>query len=469
MAGGVRGGKPLQAVLLGGAAGAFVTPDELDVPLTFEGVARRSRRRSAPAWSCVFDERIDLAQDRAAHRAFFRDESCGQCVPCRVGTVRQEEAVDTGWRRRDRTDPGASRASAARRNRSGHARRVDLRSRARPRRARVESAIAKFDLFADRSGHERHARDRRQAGHRRRRSRRCSTHAARSGSIRRRLCYLENLTPVNVCRVCVVELEGARTLVPACSRKCENGMKVKTDSERVRLSRRDGARVPGVVRRRLARGRHAAPDAALRRGAARYGSRRHPAGERDRRRGSSPPHDGRTPKPSHSRSRSTTICTSATTRSAFSATSASKRAAPTRRTRSRSRSRAADSTRTSRPNTTCRCPTRRASTAATASASVRPVRSCSRPSTTCAKPARGTNRGRRKATRSARTAASAARSPSTRKTTDRQGDVADRSRRDARSPVHQGPLRLAVRGQEDEKSRKPATPTSLATTLAATY
>jgi NADP-reducing hydrogenase subunit HndD len=52
------------------------------------------------------------------------------------------------------------------------------------------------------------------------------------------LCYLENLTPVNVCRVCVVELEGARTLVPACSRKAEPGMVVKTDSERVRLSRR---------------------------------------------------------------------------------------------------------------------------------------------------------------------------------------------------------------------------------------
>jgi predicted molibdopterin-dependent oxidoreductase YjgC len=52
------------------------------------------------------------------------------------------------------------------------------------------------------------------------------------------LCYLENLTPVNVCRVCVVELEGSRTLVPACSRKVEPGMVVKTDSERVRLSRR---------------------------------------------------------------------------------------------------------------------------------------------------------------------------------------------------------------------------------------
>jgi len=52
------------------------------------------------------------------------------------------------------------------------------------------------------------------------------------------LCYLETLTPVNVCRVCVVELEGSRTLVPACSRKVEPGMVIHTDSERVRLSRR---------------------------------------------------------------------------------------------------------------------------------------------------------------------------------------------------------------------------------------
>jgi NADP-reducing hydrogenase subunit HndD len=52
------------------------------------------------------------------------------------------------------------------------------------------------------------------------------------------LCYLENLTPVNVCRICVVEVEGSRTLVPACSRQAEPGMVVRTDSERVRLSRR---------------------------------------------------------------------------------------------------------------------------------------------------------------------------------------------------------------------------------------
>ena len=52
------------------------------------------------------------------------------------------------------------------------------------------------------------------------------------------LCFAENLTPVNVCRVCVVELEGARTLVPSCSRKAEAGMVIRTDSDRVRLSRK---------------------------------------------------------------------------------------------------------------------------------------------------------------------------------------------------------------------------------------
>jgi predicted molibdopterin-dependent oxidoreductase YjgC len=52
------------------------------------------------------------------------------------------------------------------------------------------------------------------------------------------LCYLENLTPVNVCRVCVVEVTGSRVLVPACSRRVEAGMEVQTDSERVRHSRK---------------------------------------------------------------------------------------------------------------------------------------------------------------------------------------------------------------------------------------
>jgi predicted molibdopterin-dependent oxidoreductase YjgC len=63
--------------------------------------------------------------------------------------------------------------------------------------------------------------------------------ACRSGGVDTpTLCFAENLTPVNACRVCVVEVEGSRTLVPACSRPVEDGMVVQTDSDRVRHSRR---------------------------------------------------------------------------------------------------------------------------------------------------------------------------------------------------------------------------------------
>jgi predicted molibdopterin-dependent oxidoreductase YjgC len=52
------------------------------------------------------------------------------------------------------------------------------------------------------------------------------------------LCFLESLTPVNACRVCVVELEGSRALVPACARRAAAGMVIQTDSARVRHSRK---------------------------------------------------------------------------------------------------------------------------------------------------------------------------------------------------------------------------------------
>lgn len=90
LAGGVRHQRPLQAILLGGAAGVFVTPDELDMPLTFEG-ARAMSATLGSGVVMVFDDSIDLKTILLRIAAFFRDESCGQCVPCRVGTVRQEE------------------------------------------------------------------------------------------------------------------------------------------------------------------------------------------------------------------------------------------------------------------------------------------------------------------------------------------------------------------------------------------
>ncbi len=92
LAGGVRDGKALKAILLGGAAGSFVTPDDLDLRLTFED-SKAAGVTLGSGVVMVFDEDVDLADIVLRIAAFFRDESCGQCVPCRVGTVRQEEAL----------------------------------------------------------------------------------------------------------------------------------------------------------------------------------------------------------------------------------------------------------------------------------------------------------------------------------------------------------------------------------------
>lgn len=92
LAGGVRGGGRPKAVLLGGAAGSFVGPGDLDLPLSFEG-AREAGVTLGSGVAMVFDEDADLVDAVLRIAAFFRDESCGQCVPCRVGTVRQEEAL----------------------------------------------------------------------------------------------------------------------------------------------------------------------------------------------------------------------------------------------------------------------------------------------------------------------------------------------------------------------------------------
>jgi NADH-quinone oxidoreductase subunit F len=92
LAGGVPGGRALQAVLMGGAAGGFLGPDDLDVPLTFEG-ARKAGTTLGSGVVLVLDETVDLPRLLMRIAGFFRDESCGQCVPCRVGTVRQEEAL----------------------------------------------------------------------------------------------------------------------------------------------------------------------------------------------------------------------------------------------------------------------------------------------------------------------------------------------------------------------------------------
>jgi NADH-quinone oxidoreductase subunit F len=92
MAGGVADGRPLRAVLLGGAAGSFVGPEDLDLPLSFEG-ARAAGTTLGSGVVVVLDDTVDMTAFVGRVARFFRDESCGQCVPCRVGTQRQEEVV----------------------------------------------------------------------------------------------------------------------------------------------------------------------------------------------------------------------------------------------------------------------------------------------------------------------------------------------------------------------------------------
>jgi NADH-quinone oxidoreductase subunit F len=90
---GMAGAGAVQTVLLGGAAGSFLTPEQLDVPLSFEGT-RAIGATLGSGSVIVFDPTADMRGILLRIARFFRDESCGQCVPCRVGTKRQEEILE---------------------------------------------------------------------------------------------------------------------------------------------------------------------------------------------------------------------------------------------------------------------------------------------------------------------------------------------------------------------------------------
>ena len=93
MAGGFSAGNPIQAVLFGGAAGAFATPAHLDIRLTFEDL----RAAGLPLGSgvvMVFNETRDLRDVLSRLGRFFAHESCGKCYPCQLGTQRQKEILD---------------------------------------------------------------------------------------------------------------------------------------------------------------------------------------------------------------------------------------------------------------------------------------------------------------------------------------------------------------------------------------
>jgi NADH-quinone oxidoreductase subunit F len=143
-AGGVRGGRSPKAVLLGGAAGGFVGPDRLDVRLAFED-ARAGGYTLGSGVVMVFDESTDLVDLCLRIARFFRDESCGQCVPCRVGTVRQEEALHrlvAGRPLGSRADEMALLSDVA-----AVMRDASICGLGQTAASAVQSAIATFDLF----------------------------------------------------------------------------------------------------------------------------------------------------------------------------------------------------------------------------------------------------------------------------------------------------------------------------------
>ena len=92
LAGGIAGTGALQAVLMGGAAGSFVGPDSLDLALTLEDT-RAAGTTLGSGVVMAFDTSVDMTGIVVRIAEFFRDESCGQCVPCRVGAVRQHETL----------------------------------------------------------------------------------------------------------------------------------------------------------------------------------------------------------------------------------------------------------------------------------------------------------------------------------------------------------------------------------------
>ncbi len=145
LAGGVAGNGRLQAVLLGGAAGAFVSPNELDTPLTFED----TRAIGATLGSGVvmlFDDSVDLRKILLRIAEFFRHETCGQCVPCRVGVVRQEEALQ---RLAASQTLGSATDEIALLRQMGQAMRdASICGLGQTASSAIESALARWSLFA---------------------------------------------------------------------------------------------------------------------------------------------------------------------------------------------------------------------------------------------------------------------------------------------------------------------------------
>ena len=134
------------AVLLGGAAGTFVGAADLELPLTFEDT-RAAGATLGSGVVLVLDRTVALGPVLARIAQFFRDESCGQCVPCRVGTVRQEELITRLARGAPRGAVADERALLAELGQC--MRDASICGLGQTASSAIESAVVRLKVFAD--------------------------------------------------------------------------------------------------------------------------------------------------------------------------------------------------------------------------------------------------------------------------------------------------------------------------------
>ncbi len=154
LAGGARGGRAVRAILMGGAAGSFVGSDAMSMPLSFEG-ARAASTTLGSGVVLVYAEGSDVSDGLARIAEFFRHESCGQCVPCRVGTERQLELVE---RLRHGRALGSVQTELELLRELGQAMRdASICGLGQTASSAIESAVARLDPFSLRSTSGDHA------------------------------------------------------------------------------------------------------------------------------------------------------------------------------------------------------------------------------------------------------------------------------------------------------------------------
>ncbi len=98
---GTRSGTPLRAVQVGGPLGAYLSEEQLDVPMDYESLAGIDAMLGHGG-IVVFDDSVDMAQQARFAMEFCAEESCGKCTPCRIGSTRGVEVIDLIIRGEDR-------------------------------------------------------------------------------------------------------------------------------------------------------------------------------------------------------------------------------------------------------------------------------------------------------------------------------------------------------------------------------